>query len=83
MMGIKVKAMDAPPHLLVMGHYRMGGVITPQDGVSLLRIFIDYKLPDAAPSRWLGILLGRSYARWCVQQMMNSAVKHFHKKERQ
>lgn len=65
------------PRLLVIGHYRMGFEVTPQGGASLLRVFIDYKLPDTAPSRWLGLLLGRYYARWCVRQMAEDAARHF------
>ncbi len=65
------------PHLLVIGHYRMGFEITPQGNASLLRVFIDYALPDAAPIRWLGYLLGRYYAKWCIRQMVGDAVNHF------
>lgn len=65
------------PRLLVMGHYRMGFEITPQGNGSLLRVFIDYALPDFVPARWLGRLLGRYYAKWCVRQMLDGAVSHF------
>lgn len=65
------------PQLLVMGNYRMGFEITPQGSGSLLRIFIDYALPDSVPARWFGHLLGRYYARWCVRQMFDGAVSHF------
>jgi hypothetical protein len=65
------------PRLLVIGHYRMGFEISTQKDASLLRVFIDYALPDAAPARWLGLLFGRSYAKWCVRQMLDGALKHF------
>ena len=39
--------------------------------------YIDYALPERAPARWLGYLLGRCYARWCTRRMVNDAVKHF------
>lgn len=65
------------PRLLVIGHYRMGFEITPQRSGSLLRVFIDYALPGSVPARWLGRLLGRYYARWCVRQMLDGAVSHF------
>jgi hypothetical protein len=65
------------PRLLVIGHYCMGFEITPQGSGSLLRIFIDYALPDAAPARWLGYLLGRYYARWCTRQMIDDVVNHY------
>lgn len=66
------------PQLLVIGHYRMGFEITTQGGdASLFRVFIDYALPNAASKRWLGLLFGRFYAKWCVRQMVDGAVNHF------
>jgi Polyketide cyclase / dehydrase and lipid transport len=65
------------PRLLVIGHYRMGFEIGSPDNGSLLRVHIDYALPESAPSRWFGYLLGRCYARWCARRMVNDAVKHF------
>ena len=65
------------PRLLVIGHYRMGFEISAQGDASLLRVFIDYALPDAAPARWLGLLFGRFYAKWCVGQMIDGALNHF------
>jgi uncharacterized membrane protein len=65
------------PKLWVIGHYRMGFEITSQDNGSLLRVYIDYDLPETAPSRWLGYLLGRYYARWCTQRMVKDAAKRF------
>jgi hypothetical protein len=63
------------PRLLVIGHYRMGFEIASQEKGSLLRVYIDYALPQDAPARWLGFLLGRYYARWCTQRIVNDAVK--------
>ncbi|MHB8911352.1 MAG: SRPBCC family protein [Lysobacter sp.] len=65
------------PKLLVIGHYRMGFELSPQDNGSLLRVFIEYALPERAPARWLGRLLGRRYARWCTQRIVDDAAKHF------
>jgi Polyketide cyclase / dehydrase and lipid transport len=65
------------PRLLVIGQYRMGFEITSQDHGSFLRVHIDYALPENAPSRWLGYVLGRYYARWCTQRMVNDAARHF------
>ena len=64
------------PKLLVIGHYRMGFELSAQEHGSKLRVFIEYALPEKAPARWLGRLLGRYYARWCTQQMVADAVKH-------
>ena len=73
----KVWETSVPPRLLVMGHYRMGFEITPEDTGSRLRVFIDYALPDAPLTRWLGYLFGGYYARWCTQRMVGDAAKHF------
>jgi hypothetical protein len=40
-------------------------------------IAIDYALPEKVPARWLGMLLGPLYARWCVQQMAQDLVHRF------
>lgn len=73
----KVWETTGSPRLLVIGHYRMGFGITSQEHGSLLRVYIDYALPDHGPTRWLGFLLGRCYARWCTQQVVRDTAKHF------
>jgi hypothetical protein len=50
----KVWETTGAPRLLVIGHYRMGFELTPQGNSSALRVFIDYALPERAPTRWLG-----------------------------
>ena len=65
------------PRLLVIGPYRMGFEVTPRGSESLLRVFIDYALPRPWPERWLGRLLGSTYAHWCTERMVNDAVKDF------
>lgn len=65
------------PILLVIGAYRMGFELSPQENGSMLRAFIDYSLPERIPARWLGRLFGRYYAKWCTHQMVNDTVKHF------
>ena len=70
------------PKLLVIGHYRMGFELSPQESGSMLRVFIEYALPERTPARWLGRLFGRYYARWCTQQMLDDAVKHFRRSHR-
>jgi hypothetical protein len=55
----------------------MGYEITPKDKASLLRVFIDYVLPDGQFSRLLGALVGNFYARWCTRRMADDAAKHF------
>jgi hypothetical protein len=68
------------PQLLVIGPYRMGYEITPNTQSSHLRVFIDYALPCALLSRWLGRLFGNFYARWCTQRMADDAVTHFQRR---
>ncbi len=67
-------------NLFVVGHYSMKLEIFPQEQHSLFRVSIDYTLPDK--NRWLGLLLGDWYARWCVQQMINDTRDYFLKNER-
>jgi hypothetical protein len=65
------------PRLLLIGKYRMGFDISPQNGGSRLRVFIDYDLPQAGRSRWLIAKLASWYAAWCTQRMVKDAVTHF------
>jgi hypothetical protein len=65
------------PKLLVIGAYRMGFDVAVQGSGSLLRVFIDYALPEALPGRWLGRAFGRAYARWCTERMVSDSVRHF------
>jgi polyketide cyclase/dehydrase/lipid transport protein len=65
------------PKLLVIGAYRMGFDVAAQGSGSLLRVFIDYALPEALPGRWLGRAFGRAYARWCTERMVSDAARHF------
>lgn len=71
----KVWQTCASPKLLVIGQYRMGFEVSPRGGAALLRVYIDYTLPEKR--RWLGQLFGGFYARWCVRRMVHDAVLHF------
>ena len=73
----KVWVTVGSPRLLVIGPYRMGFSVTPRERGSLLRVFIDYTLPASWPARWLGRVFGGYYARWCVQRMVDDAVRQF------
>lgn len=59
--------------LLVIGAYRMGFAIEPDGRGSRVVIHLDYALPERAPWRWLGRVLGKRYARWCLERMMQEA----------
>ena len=67
------------PRLMVIGSYTMGIQVTPESDGSRLRVFIDYNLPTGWATHWLGFLFGGLYARWCVQQMITGASKHFNR----
>lgn len=72
----KVWEMTGRPRLLVIGAYRMGFEIEAEGTGSRLNVFIDYDLP-LWPSRLLGLIAGRFYARWCVTSMARDAVRRF------
>ena len=65
------------PNLFVIGHYRMGFEITPRSESTTLRVFIDYAFPEGSVTRWLGLIFGAAYARWCSTRMTDDAAKHF------
>lgn len=65
------------PKLLVVGAYRMGFTIDPVADGSRLVVFIDYELPARGVGRWLGALLGRSYAAWCTRRTAEDAHAAF------
>lgn len=65
------------PKLIIIGHYKMGIVIEPQQNQSRLSVFIEYDLPKK--NVWLGRLFGGFYAKWCVQQMIQGTKNYFTK----
>lgn len=64
-------------NLLVIRQYRLGFELSPAGERAQLRVFIDYELPDRGVGRWLGRVLGKTYARWCTQRMATDAATHF------
>jgi len=69
------------PRLLVIGAYRMGIEISPDNHTSRLKVFIDYELPAKWWMRWLGWLFAGTYAKWCVRQMTEGTLRHFAHRE--
>ena len=67
-------------NMLVIDAYRMGFEIQLEGEGSRVRVFIDYRLPRSAFS-FMAASLARIYARWCVGQMAEAAVKRFGKLE--
>lgn len=63
------------PKLLVIGRYQMGIELIPENNNSRLKVFIDYDLPSKNPL--LGKLLGKTYAKWCVRQMIIGTHNEF------
>jgi hypothetical protein len=64
-------------NLLVIGQYKLGFQLTRNHVSTEVRAFIDYSLPEKGFSKWLGLLLGERYARWCIERMVQDAVKRF------
>lgn len=62
-------------HLVVIGDYAMGFRIDPHPDGCALTVWIGYDRPER--NRWLGVIGGRMYARWCVRQMRDAAVARF------
>jgi hypothetical protein len=62
-----------PASLLVMDGYTMGYEVSPEDGGSRLKVWIDYALP----ARWLAQLPARIYARWRVDDLAQDAADSF------
>ena len=60
---LKVWETTGVPRLLVLARYRLGFEITPEGSGSVLRVFIDYGLPERGLARWCGVLFGRYYAK--------------------
>lgn len=65
------------PRLWVIGRYRMGFEVTPLPGGVRLRVYIEYDRPAVGLPRFLGLLFGRVYARWCTRQMVVDTQRHF------
>lgn len=65
----------SPPRLLVIGPYRIRADVEPERAGARVRVRIDYDLP--ARHAWLGRMLGRAYARWCVREMTRVLTDRF------
>lgn len=66
------------PRLIVIGRYRMGFELRAANGrASHLRVQIHYDIPERGAARISGRLFGRSYARWCVRQMVRDTQQAF------
>ena len=64
------------PRLLIMDGYEMRLHVEPVSANrATLAIVIDYTLPRAGIWRLLGRLLAASYARWCLDSMIQGTVR--------
>ena len=64
-------------NLLIIGQYKLGFQLTRNIANTQVRVFIDYSLPEKGLAKWLGLLFGDSYARWCIERMAKDAAKFF------
>lgn len=64
------------PNLFIIGNYQMGVELTPENGKTKLKVFINYDLPNGG-TKVLGVIFGGMYAKWCVDQMLNGVIDHF------
>ncbi len=65
------------PRLIVIGSYRMGFEIEPAATGCRVTASIDYEFPRTLPGKLVGRLVGPSYARWCVNRIVEAVAKHF------
>lgn len=69
------------PRLWVIGRYQMGFALTPtEEGATQLHVDIEYELPARGLARLLGRLFASVYAKWCTEQMVTEAQRHFEKR---
>lgn len=73
----KVWETQGPQKMIVIDQYRMGFELSPSEEGSTLKVFIDYTLPASGANRFMGLLLGHVYAKWCTETMLKDAAKHF------
>ncbi|MEO6097409.1 MAG: SRPBCC family protein [Fibrobacteria bacterium] len=75
----KVWETAGEPRLLVIGPYRMGFNLEPENSAVRLRVTLHYDLPAKGMSRLLGLVFGKAYAKWCTRQMAEDAQRHFNR----
>ena len=63
------------PRLIVIGGYKMGFAIAPAADGCRVTVSIDYELPHTQLRQWLARLLAPAYARWCVNRIIEAAMK--------
>ena len=73
----KIWETTGAPRLWVIAQYRLGFEIDAQTDGSRVCVFIDYALPTTGIGRWLGPILGSSYAKWCTRKMLGDARANF------
>ena len=61
----------------LIGQYRMGFELSPSAGKTRLRVSIEYNHPPGLAGRWLGKILGKVYANWCVTRIATDSVRAF------
>lgn len=61
--------------IIIMRWYCMGFKITPSENGTIVSMSISYEPPKAWFFRLLSFLLGPSYCRWCLNNMLNDTKK--------
>jgi uncharacterized membrane protein len=62
------------PRLVIISSYEMRLAVEPlSTSSSRLTISITYELPRSGFGRIVGLMLARTYSRWCLQQMCRDA----------
>lgn len=64
------------PKLVIIGNYQLGFELSEAGDKSMFKVFINYDLPTGG-SRFLGLVFGKMYAKWCVRQMIDSVARAF------
>jgi hypothetical protein len=62
-----------PPRLVVLGCYRLGFEIEPHGDGSHVQAFIDYDHPQGTLGGLLGRIGASTYARWCLDRILEEA----------
>jgi hypothetical protein len=65
------------PRMLILKAYRMGFALSSKAGRCALRVYIDYAKPERGLGRWLGQVVAAPYARWCVRNALEGALRRF------
>ncbi len=61
------------PKIIIMDNYEMAFVVRPVGVGSEFTVEISYELPKTFFGKFLGLVLGNWYSKWCLNSMCNDA----------